>query len=192
MMAAEWWQVIVAGVALISAVLSAGIWIGNVNSDRRSFREFMAGVQDEFREVRDELKGVRYKLSEVLEKISSATLKEGSPLRLTDKGQAISKMLRVREWAESTGSGLLPLVKGKRPYEIQEFCFDYAKEEFDPADEQEIKIKECAYENAVTRDEVLDVFAIELRDFLLKADNHREGSGSPTHAKGSGDSLHHA
>ena len=185
MITVEWWHPVVVGTALLGVGLGIGTWVHKVNSDRKSFREFMVEVRNGFRDIHDTL-------NDILWRISSASQERGGSLRLSDKGRVMSKSLRVREWASDTGPGLRSRVEGMNPYRVQEFCFDYAKEEFDPADEQEIKIKECAYENAVTRDEVLDVFAIELRDFLLKADNHREGSGSPTHAKGTGDSLHHA
>ena len=58
-------------------------------------------------------------------------------------------------------------VEGMVPYDIQEFCRSYVRDEFRPPPELEVKIKECAYQNALDRQSVLDVLMVELRDQLL-------------------------
>ena len=58
------------------AIFAFGQWKGRVDSDRESFKELMA-------EVRSDLK-------EILRRLPSRTLTDGSPLRLTDLDKSIS------------------------------------------------------------------------------------------------------
>ena len=54
-----------------------------------------------------------------------------------------------------------------QPYDIQEFCRQYLRDEFNPDRDLELKIKATAFENGIDRHQVLDVLAVELRDKLL-------------------------
>ena len=58
------------------AIFAFGQWNGRVDSDRESFKELMA-------EVRSDVK-------EILRRLPSRTLTDGSPPRLTDLGKSIS------------------------------------------------------------------------------------------------------
>ena len=61
------WEVIAlatfAAIAVMVLAFRTGIWISEVNSDRRQFREFMGMMRDEFREfrvgMRDEFRAFR-------------------------------------------------------------------------------------------------------------------------------------
>ena len=79
----EWSANLLFWVAFVSLLpMAAGIifafgqWKGRVDSDRESFKELMA-------EVRSDLK-------EILRRLPSRTLTDGSPPRLTDLGKSIS------------------------------------------------------------------------------------------------------
>ena len=138
---------------LIGAIFGIGRWVGTVNANQTSFKAFMT-------EVRDDIK-------QILTRLSPATVTSGSPLRLTDLGRAISQTLDASEWAEGIAQTLTERIKGKQPYEIQDFCLEYIGHEFKPTAEQDAKIKACAYENGITSEKVRDVLAVELRDKLL-------------------------
>ena len=58
------------------AIFAFGQWKGKVDSDRESFKELMA-------EVRSDIK-------EILRRLPSRTLTDGSQPRLTDSGKSIS------------------------------------------------------------------------------------------------------
>ena len=141
-------------VAFVSLVFACGNWYGRVNSDRKSFKDFMA-------EVRDDIK-------EILKRLPPVVTTKSSPIRLTELGKSISNELEALTWAKQTATLLQNRVVGKHPYEIQNFCFDYvAKESVLPEGMNE-KIKSCAYENGITTEQVLEVLAVELRDELLE------------------------
>ena len=90
-----------------------------------------------------------------------------SPLHLTELGQSISTTVDAAQWAKEIAPSLKDQVNGMIPYDIQKFTSDYVYDEFQPTPEQEIKIKECAYNKGLNCRDILEVFAIELRDALL-------------------------
>ena len=142
---------------VIAAVTAAGkliYWMGEVNADRNGINEFM-------KEIRDDIK-------KILRRLPAPTTKNSSPIQLTKLGRSISDELNTRDWVDRIAPSLTERVKGKRPFEIQNFCFDYVKDEFEPDAAQLLRLQESAYENAIDLDGVLDVFAIELRDRLLE------------------------
>ena len=102
----------------------------------------------------------------VFEHSASAT-DHNSPRRLSDMGEDISKELFASEWARKTAPILAGRAKGKPPYDIQELCYEYVRRDFKPTAELDAKMGECAYQHGISKYEVLDVFAIELRNVLL-------------------------
>ena len=151
----SWWvmpSIIVSALAGGALMFKAGKRAGSGASDRQGFR----GIIEE----------VRAGIKEILGRLPPSSVARGGPRPLTDLGRSISETLAARAWAEKAASALADRAQGKRPYEIQELCFDYVKEEFNPAAELEARIGMCAYENSIDRGEVLKVLAIELRDVL--------------------------
>ena len=58
--------------------------------------------------------------------------------------------------------------QGKTAYKVQEMCFEYAQSEWEPSDEWDARIIDaCACSREMERKNVLDVFAVELRNRLL-------------------------
>lgn len=159
--------ILVAFLAVGSVLVSIGVWVGSVNADRKSFKEFM-------NEVRNDIK-------KILARLPAPTIESGSPIRLTDLGRSVADDLDVGKWVEQVAPSLTARVKGKPPFEVQNFCFDYVKDEFEPDEKQLRKLQMCADENGIDLDAVLDVLAVELRDRLLEL--------SPTSATGSGEAA---
>ena len=141
-------------IAAVTAVGKLIYWMGEVNADRKGINEFM-------KEIRDDIK-------KILRRLPAPTIKSSSPIQLTELGRSISDELHARDWVERIAPSLTERVKGKRPFEIQNFCFDYVRDEFEPDAAQLVRLQESAYDNAIDLDGVLDVFAIELRDRLLE------------------------
>ena len=163
----EWWWIvplIVGG----TIIFGAGQWVGHVNSDRKNFRDFMTEVRNGINEISRGINEISRGINEVLRRLPPAPVAKDSPLTLTDLGKEMSKTLHAREWAEDVATTFSERVKGKEPYQVHEMCFDYIKNEFTPTTDQDRGIGTCAYEKAIDRDKVLDVFAVELRDVLLE------------------------
>ena len=139
---------------VLGVFTSIGIWIGKVNSDRASFKDFM-------KEIRKDIKII-------LGRLPPRPVTGSSPLRLTDLGESISQTLEARHWAVRTAEELQGRIQGMQPYEIQDFCSTYIKNEFTPDALQKARIKECAYEHGIESTSVLEVLMVELRDKLLE------------------------
>ena len=80
----------------------------------------------------------------------------------------MSETFRGKDWANEMADVLSKFVENKEPYEIQEFCQNYLRNELKPDEELNARIGRCAYEHGVTREQVLNVLAVELRDILLE------------------------
>ena len=149
------WVVNPLGIAtIIGMLIGAGVWIGSVNTDRTSFKDFMA-------EVRKDIKAI-------LERLPTPVAAGKSPLQLTGLGNKISKSLKAKDWASNIAQELKEQVVDKEAYDIHDFCFNYVSNEMEASPEQEKLLKACAYEAGVNREQVLTVLAIELRDKLLE------------------------
>ena len=49
---------VIAAIAVGVALVRIGAWIGRVDSDRESFKEFMDAVRGDFKEVRADIKNI--------------------------------------------------------------------------------------------------------------------------------------
>lgn len=103
----------------------------------------------------------------LLNRLPSDVVKGKSPLHLTEVGEQVSEMIHAKEWVKQLVSYIDVDVKSMPPYKIQQFCYDYIQESFEPTDEEREKIDECSYEHGIHKDEVFHVLVIELRDALL-------------------------
>lgn len=150
--------IIVAGTAAVIAAITGIVkfsrWTGAVDEQRSESGKFM-------KEIRDDIK-------EILGRLAPSPLAGGSPLRLTDLGHSISTRLDGKAWASRTAQEMKERIKGMQDYEINDIAFAYINEEFKPTQEQDGQIRSCAYENALKREQVLNVLAVELRDCLLE------------------------
>ena len=79
----------------------------------------------------------------------------------------MSETLHGKDWARKIAKEIGEEVVGLSPYDVQEFCSNYVHKVLEPDEEQETRIKQCAYEHGVKREQVLNVLAIELRDVFL-------------------------
>ena len=101
-------------------------------------------------------------------RMPSKTVDSDSPLKLTAVGDKVSKSIDSISIVKGLATDLRVKADGKLPYDIQELCFDFIRDEYKPSDEVEKDIKKCAYDNGIDRAEVLDVLAVELRDEILR------------------------
>ena len=144
---------IMVGLAAAGILVAIGKWIGAVSSDRAAFKGFTETMRDDIKKM--------------LQRRPSGTLASGGPLRPTDLGGRISESLNAPELAADLAAGLRSEAEGKHAYDIQELSFRFIRDEYRPPKEIEDRIRQCAYDNGLDRDEVLDVLAVEIRDKLL-------------------------
>ena len=141
------------------------MWIGNVNSDREMFKKFMEEIRASIEGINNLLNKMNPELSRLIGKVDSAT-KESSPVALTEKGERISEALEAKKWASEIADELYGQAIGKQEYEVYGLCEKYING-YQFTVDQERKIAEVSYQNAVSTVSVLDVLIVELRDALL-------------------------
>ena len=148
------------GVIITLAVLIARLakWMGKIDEAQSTIKTTL----DSF------MKEIRADIKMILERMGPATSTSGSPITLTDLGRQISSHLNAGKIADSLVPEVRDRVSGMQPYEIHEFCIKYIRgNEFAPSDDVKELIMQCAFDNGLKQDQVLDVIAIELRDRLL-------------------------
>ena len=112
-----------------------------------------------------------------------SVMERRSPLRLNELGRSIADSLDFRNWVADIAGSLHDSMRDKSEYDIQEFCFEYFRHELQPSEEQEGKLKDCAYQAGVPVSVVLDVLALEMRDILIAAkqsDPNASSASQPT------------
>ena len=166
-----WIGAITAFVIAGRVVFLIGQWKGKVDEAQSAFKRtldaFMVEIRSELREIRSELRKVHDRIDEIFGRLPAVEIGGEGPLRLTGLGLRISERLGAGALADELVPSLRARVAGMSPCEVQELCFEYTAEEYQPAANLEDRIRTCAYENGVKRHQVLRVLAIELRDRLL-------------------------
>lgn len=147
--------VAVVGLLITAAglIFKSGKWKGEVDSDRKAFKEFMNEIEK--------------KIEDVLERLPPRkVVTQASPLQLTDFGKEIAEEIEAEKWAEEIVMHLTKEVKGKSPYNIQQYCFEYVRNfEFDEVKDEDLR--GCAYMRGIELDDVKRVLAVVLRNRLL-------------------------
>ena len=153
-------RTIVVVVSAIGGLLCwAGYWVGQVNSDRKSFKTFIS-------EVREDMAEIRKKFEDILFRLTPASVTLSSPLRLTDLGEEIATDLKAYEWAAELAPSLQENVKDMFPWEVDDFCNDYVQSSL--SDRMSKKVGPSAYQHGLDRSGVRAVLRVVLRDELLK------------------------
>ena len=110
------WIVVVLAVG--GGLIAIGKWIGSVNTDRKSFHEFMTYVRD--------------KLDKILDRLPPPpAVQANSPVSLTEFGEKISNGLSVKAWAAKEAPSLVDEARGKQEFEIFEDCVSYVSVKLD-------------------------------------------------------------
>lgn len=140
-------------VGAIAVLITIGIWIGKVNSDRKSFKDF--------------IKEVRGKLDTILQFIGPQIATAISPIQLTDLGRKVSEAIEAKEWASELAEQLADEAKGKDAYEIQELARTNCNRDMDMNELRASICRKIAFQHGLKLEQVIDVLGIELRDILL-------------------------
>ena len=148
-------------IAVLTAIGRLLIWIGQT-------QEHKSGVWKVVGEIRNDIKEIRNDIKKLFRLTSSTAVSGGSPLQLTDIGKDISSTIGAKQWVEELASDLKHQVEGKQPFEIQDLCSEYVYDQMTLTPEQEIKVRQCAYEKGLPKSLILDVLMVELRDELLR------------------------
>ncbi len=139
-------------------------WEGSVDARLNNLEKFMLEVKHDVRKINDNL-------LKVFSLLGPDVKSSQSPIELTSLGKKISEKLNADHYASKLADMVRENVKGKDPYDIQEFSFEYVQNDSHYSDEERRKIRTVAYEKGVSEYKVREVIGLELRDKLLKSKN---------------------
>ena len=152
--------IVVAIIPTLGVVIWMSRWFGRQGEWMKGIDEFKDDTKKALTEIREDIK-------KLLAAQPRNVLAGTSPLQLTDLGKEVSECVGAAAWAEQVATQLINRVKGKSAYEVQEFCLQYMRAEYEPTTERDQSFKQCAYDHGIKLKQVLDVCAVELRDRLL-------------------------
>lgn len=118
--------IVIAVLAVCTVLVKIGMWVGGVNSDRRTFDSFIDEVKTDIKEIKNNITRIIIQLAQ------RPAFVAGSPLQLTDFGEEISSDIEAKKWAEK----LAPYVKKEieaedspvdTDYDVQEYCVYYTQ-----------------------------------------------------------------
>ena len=152
------WITPVVVVSLIGLLVTAGgllwrvsAWHTEVNSDRKTFHNFMA-------EIRSDTK----KIFHVLAPPTSSQ----SPAQLTEYGERISRAIDGKTWAAKRAPDLVAEVGGMADYLVEDFCRKYVSGRL-TADEKDMVLR-AMYEVGSSREHISAVMTLVLSDALIE------------------------
>ncbi len=149
--------------AVSGLVFKAGRWIENLKNDREDFAKGIKANQKSISEIAQE---IRTDIKKIFLRLPPPSVAESqSPARLTDFGKQVSHTIGAKTWAESLAPSLKDKIVGLENHQVEMFCRKYVRDGF-PDDNDRISLG--MYEHAISREPVLAVLRIVLRDELLK------------------------
>ncbi|MCY4284168.1 MAG: hypothetical protein OXC65_02370 [Thiotrichales bacterium] len=164
--------VIAVGTA-VAFIFQIGAWKGRMDSHMMTVNGHMTTVNDHMKAVNSHMatamvfmERVQDDIKQLLRRSNRATIQVASPIQLTKLGESVSATIKAPVWAEEHAESLAKQFKGVSAYDIQTYSFRYAQEfEWDKSMDE--LIKEAAFEEGISRGEVLDILGIELRNKIL-------------------------
>ena len=154
-------QVISVGTVVAVLILLAKVfrWVGKTDALNDTFSGFIT-------EIRADIKTI-------LSGMTPQTVMAGSPLRLSPLGERIFNILSVDAWAHNISSALLisddtgDKIKKMSAYLLHEYCMAYCMS-FEFRDDLSQQMFSAAFDSGINIEEVKKVYAVALRDALLK------------------------
>ena len=165
--------------AFIGVVWALGGWKGRVEerlNPLSGFGEWKGTVNAQLEALTKLLAEVRADVRGLVRELPKDTVGTSSPTRLKDLGKEVAAELQAEEWARTRAGTLGGDVAGMQAYEVDTFAFDYVYGELRERDAgMSTRASKCAYERGISRDNVLAVLQVVLRDALIDSLGSKEG-----------------
>ena len=154
---------IVALATVIGIIWKFASWKMGVDKDIGSLGK---GTDEDRSTIKSFMKEIRNDIKDIFKRLPPPPAVTGqSPIRLTDHGEELAADLQAKAWAKELAPSIVDEVRGKRPFEIDEFCNTYVTTRL--PGEWVVKVAECAYRFGTARENVLPVLGVVLRDELF-------------------------
>ena len=90
---------VILALAALGAMAKFFMWVGSVNNDRTSFKEFIDKIEKKLDDLVRRVDDIGNDVAGIKGQIKPAATSGQSPVQLTDYGQEVSNKLKVRQWA---------------------------------------------------------------------------------------------
>ncbi len=157
----ENWFLISVFLTLVLVLIKGGAWIGSTNTSIDFLKKGLADVKKSLEVVQDDIKKILGRLPE------QKTTQSSSPIKLTDLGKDVSKHVDADIWVANNFSEVFDKAKGKEEFEIFEICKEHVNRSFAEREEFARIVKSAAYNFGIEEEQVLAVYQIELRDYVI-------------------------
>ena len=134
-----WWVVVGLVITLVMTIVKISRWTQRVDASIGSVNNRIDSLA---KTLQEGLAEVRADIRKILHWQASKTIESESPLRLTETGRKVSDILDIPSVAEKLMPMLRTQTDGKHPYDIQERCFEYVRDEYRPSPEFDARIKQ--------------------------------------------------
>ncbi len=137
----------------------------------------MKRVEEKIEKINDKFEKMNDKLEKIFHFLPNEPLeKRTSPISLTDYGKKLSREISASEISDMELTNVAGQVKDLNAYQIQEYCFEFAKNELlKKLKEKHLdfydKIHEVAFHEGIEVEKLTRVIALELRDKILSTLN---------------------
>ena len=145
---------VIATVLVVSAILSAGIWVGKITYK-----------QSDAHNLFKEIKGVLVDIKEALVAEDKRFSKGRSPRQLTEFGKEVAATMKAEEWARRLISNR-KFAHVREPYEADYYARQHA--DADRSDETKRMIWKGMYQSALDEASIRRILAIVLREEIIK------------------------
>lgn len=145
-----------------AAVFKFGKWVGAVNADRGAFKTFMERVEGKFDKIEERLAEIFGRLPPPPATVSA------SPIQLTDFGREISSTGSADDWAHANAYRLAKEAADKEEFEVFDLCVAYVEKVFAEDQDFQRSVRATAYQHGTETEQVLRVYQVVLRDYLLR------------------------
>jgi len=103
----------------------------------------------------------------ILLRLPTPTTVSESPLMLTEFGEQLAEWLDARAWADRTAETMVAATRGLPDFRIDDIARLHVTTNL--GEPYETRVLECIYEFGTTRQNVLNVLHVVLRDALIEA-----------------------
>ena len=132
----------------------------------------ITSTEGSIKDIKKDIRTIQEDIKRLFSIFPSNPFTTDSPIRLNDLGKTISSELDASDWAKGEAESLIDEVRGKQPFEIQDYCFEYVNgRRYLNSEDRIYRAQDSAYNHGLELGQVLRVVGIELRDALLKTLN---------------------
>ncbi len=165
--------IVVAALAVISALITVGVWVGRVNSDRKNIKgisKWRGQVDSDRSNFGEFMREIRDDIKRIFDRLPERSVVSGSPLRLTEFGVRMSEHVNVSVWAANVAQEISGSMESLPDHRIDQRCAELVRNP--PAGKISDWIEEnmalLRFEFGTDQTNVLNVLQVVLRDAVFE------------------------